>query len=175
MSSIEAERRFSMRDDNLIIRRLLVCLSLLAFVSGAQGLPLQKSASVQPKTIINDQQAKQMLIGPHRLSLQWISWDYFGKINVTESNGVLMIKGEQKGRGTGDYLTVDGVITSVDAKEFGFKGIIITKVSYNNNGEPCKREGEMTFRITNNRKYWRLKEMDSPCEEIVDYVDIFFR
>jgi hypothetical protein len=158
-----------------MIRKLLVCLWLLAAVSDAESLPLQKGASVRSKTTINDQKAKQMLLGPHRLSLQWISWDYFGKINVTESNGVLMIKGEQKGRGTGDYLTVDGVITSVDAKEFGFKGTIITKVSHNNNGEPCKRDGEMTFRITNNRKYWRLKEMDSPCEEIVDYVDIFFR
>ena len=154
-----------------MIKGFLVCLALLVPAVGVDGLSTQKA----PKTIVNDQNAKQMLLGQHRLSLQWISWDYFGKINVTESNGTLLMKGEQKGRGNEDYLTVDGIITTVDAKEFAFKGTIVTKVSHNNNGEPCKREGEMTFRITGNRKYWRLKEMDSPCEEIVDYVDIFFR
>ena len=157
------------------MKRLLACLTLLTMVATVNGLPPQKATAGQPKTIIKDENAKQMLLGQHRLSLQWISWDYFGKANVTESNGTLLIKGEQKGRGNEDYLTLDGAITMVDAKEFAFKGTIITKVSYNNNGEPCKREGEMTFRITGNRKYWRLKEMDSPCEQIVDYVDIFFR
>lgn len=158
-----------------MIKKSLVCMSLLVFVGSVQGSSLWNAQAGNPKTIIKDQNAKQMLLGQHRLSLQWISWDYFGKINVTESKGTLFIKGEQKGRGTSDYLSVDGIITMVDAKEFAFKGMIITKVSHNNNGEPCKREGEMTFRITQNRKYWRLKEMDSPCEEIVDYVDIFFR
>jgi hypothetical protein len=157
------------------MKRLLVCAALLVMAANASGLPPEKPAAARQKTVVKDESAKRMLLGQHRLSLQWISWDYFGKVNVTESNGTLLIKGEQKGRGTGDYLTLDGVITDVDAKEFGFKGTIVTKVSHNNNGEPCKREGEMTFRITGNRRYWRLKEMESPCEEIVDYVDIFFR
>ena len=116
-----------------------------------------------------------MLIGEHRLSLQWISWDYFGKATVTESNGTLFLTGEQKARKGADLLKVDGVITEVGAKEFKFEGTIVTKVEINNGGKPCERKGEMTFIIKGNRKYWRLKEMDSPCEQIVDYVDIFFR
>jgi hypothetical protein len=94
---------------------------------------------------------------------------------VVEKNGTLFIKGEQRGRKTDEYVTIDGRIAEVSAKEFTFIGRIVTKVDINNNGKPCVREGAMTFHITRNRRYWRLKEMDNPCEQIVDYVDIFFR
>jgi len=127
------------------------------------------------KTVVKDQKAKQMLLGQHRLSLQWISWDYFGKAIVAEANGRLTIKGEQRGRGNDDFLKIDGRITLVDTKEITFNGTIITRVSHINGGKECKREGEMTFRITGTRRYWRLKEMDNPCEAVTDYVDIYFR
>jgi hypothetical protein len=129
----------------------------------------------QEKTEVNDANAKRMLLGKHRLSLQWISWDYFGTATVTNKNGVLYLKGEQRQRGGKDYLKVDGTITSIDKNEFTFNGTIDMRVSHNNNGEPCKREGEMTFAIKGKRKYWRLQEMDNPCDGVTDYVDIFFR
>jgi hypothetical protein len=146
----------------------IVLISLTVFTVSALG---------QQKTVIKNAKAKQMLVGRHLLSLQWISWDYFGRANVTEKKGVLYLKGEQKGRGESaeDFVKIDGVVTRVDAKEFGFKGKIIVKVSHNNGGKPCERDGEMTFRITGTRKYWRLVEMDNPCEGITDYVDIYFR
>src|SRR2546421_12684737 len=150
-------------------------LSLILILATVITAAAQKSEKVYPKVIVNDQAAKQMLLGAHRFSLQWISWDYFGKATVTEKNGSLFIKGEQHGRGNDDFVTMDGRITRVDAKEFTFDGEIIVQVSYNNSGQPCKRTGEMTFRITGNRRYWRLQQMNNPCEEIVDYVDIFFR
>lgn len=131
----------------------------------------------QQKTVVNNAKAKQMLLGRHLVSLQWISWDYFGRANVTQRRGVLYLKGEQKGRGesSGDYLKIDGVVTRVDAKEFKFDGKITVRVSHINGGAPCEREGEMTFRITGKRKYWRLMEMDNPCDTATDYVDIYFR
>jgi hypothetical protein len=135
----------------------------------------QKTGDAHPRTVIKDNAAKTMLMGEHRLSLQWISWDYFGKAKVTDINGTLFLTGEQKARKGADHLKIDGIITEVAAKEFKFKGTIITSVEINNGGKPCERKGEMTFIIKGNRKYWRLKEMENPCEEIVDYVDIFFR
>jgi hypothetical protein len=42
-------------------------------------------------------------------------------------------------------------------------------------GPAFERTGEMTFRVTGKRKYWRLMEMDNPCEGVTDYVDIYFR
>ena len=148
---------------------LIVTLITMATVTA------QKAERYYPKVVVNDMAAKQRLVGAHRLSLQWVSWNYFGKATVTERNGTLFIKGEQRGRGNDDYVTIDGVITRVDAKEFTFEGDIVMRVSHINKGEPCKRTGGMTFRITGNRKYWRLQQMDNPCDEATDYVDIYFR
>ena len=134
----------------------------------------KQSSSDNPPTIVKDEQAKTKLLGAHRFSLQWISWDRFGKAAVTDDKGVLLLKGEQRIKGADDYLTIAGVIVSIEAKEFKFRGKIVTKISHINGGKPCLREGEMTFKITGNRKYWRLKEMNNPCEEVVDYVDIYF-
>jgi len=129
----------------------------------------------QQKTKVNDAKARQMLLGRHKMSLQWISWDYFGAATVTNRKGVFYLKGEQKGRKSDDFVTVDGIITSIDAKEFKFEGKIVTQVSHIFGGKPCEREGEMTFRITGKRKYWRLQSIDNPCEAVADYVDIYFR
>jgi len=129
----------------------------------------------QEKTDIKDSKAKAMLLGRHKLSLQWISWDYLGQASVSNKSGVLYLKGEQKSRGGSDYVKIDGVITSIDAKEFKFDGTITTQISHIADGKSCERTGEMTFRITGKRKYWRLQEMDNPCEGVTDYVDIYFR
>jgi hypothetical protein len=152
----------------------LLCLVLLALSPHAYPQANQEAGGRQRRTVIKDRAAAAMLLGEHRLSLQWVSWDYFGKATVTESDGALLLAGEQKARKGGDYLKIDGVITEVGATEFKFSGTIVTKAEINNGGKPCERKGEMTFAIKGNRKYWRLQEMNSPCEEVVDYVDIFF-
>jgi len=129
----------------------------------------------QQRAVVTDRTAEKMLLGRHLLSLQWISWDHFGSAVVTKKNGVYSIKGEQKGRGNSDYLKIEGVITRIEKKEFTFEGVIETKITHINGGLPCRREGQMIFRITGKRKYWRLVEMDNPCEAVTDYVDIYFR
>lgn len=129
----------------------------------------------QERTDIKDRVAAAMLLGKHRLSLQWISWDYFGVATVVNKSGVYSIKGEQKGRGNSDLVKIDGTIKSIGTKEFVFDGTIVTQVSHINGGNACTREGELTFKITGTRKYWRLMQMDNPCDGVTDYVDIFFR
>lgn len=116
-----------------------------------------------------------MLLGKHKFSLQWISWDYFGTATVTQRNGVFYLKGEQKARKGTDFVRIDGVITEINEKNFKFEGKIVMQISHINNGEPCERNGEMDFKITGKRKYWRLQQMDNPCDTATDYVDIFFR
>jgi len=132
------------------------------------------AAFSQEKTKINSSSAKRTLIGKHFLALQWISWEKYGRVDIWERKGVMYLKGSQRSDENDDYLTIDGVITSVDEKEFKFDGKIVTSVSHINGGEACTRESEVTFVITGKRKYWRLKEMDNPCDGVVDYVDIFF-
>ena len=129
----------------------------------------------QQTTDIHDARAARMLLGRHKLSLQWISWDYFGVATVTNKRGVYRVKGAQRGRGNKDFVTIDGAVTSINAKEFKFNGRIITQISHINGGASCTREGEFTFKITGKRKYWRLMQMDNPCDPVTDYVDIYFR
>ena len=129
----------------------------------------------QTKTDINNAAAAKMLLGKHKLSLQWISWDYFGVAAVKNVRGVYSINGEQKGRGNRDFVTIDGSITRINAKEFVLEGKIVSQISHINGGQPCEREGEFTFKITGKRKYWRLMQMDNPCDAVTDYVDIYFR
>ena len=144
-------------------------LSLLLLV-----LVLCGQAASQQQTNINDQEAARMLLGRHMFSLQWVSWDRFGTATVANRKGVYRLTGEQKNAG-GDLVKIDGVITSIDEKEFGFNGTIVTQVSHINSGAECVREGEFTFRITGKRKYWRLMQMENPCDPVTDYVDIFFK
>lgn len=136
---------------------------------------LSAAINAQSKTEIDNAQAARMLLGRHKLSLQWISWDYFGTANVVNNKGVYRLKGEQRGRGNIDFVTVDGTITLIGAKEFVFDGTIVTQISHINGGAPCTREGERIFRITGKRKYWRMQDIDNPCDGVADYVDVYFK
>lgn len=149
-----------------MLKKLIPIIAIAVFAVGV---------SAQAKTDINNAAAAKILLGRHKLSLQWISWDYFGLATVSNSRGVYRIKGQQKGRGTTDFVKVDGVIKSIDAKEFVFEGTIVSQISHINGGKPCTRDGEFTFKITGTRKYWRLMQMDNPCDPVTDYVDIYFR
>ncbi len=132
-------------------------------------------AAAQGRTVINDRAAAAMLLGKHKLSLQWISWEHFGTATFTNEAAVYSVRGSQKGRGNADLLTIEGIIVSINAKQFVFEGKIVTQVSHINGGKPCIRQGDFTFRITGKRKYWRLQEMDNPCDEATDYIDIYFK
>lgn len=147
----------------------IICAGLLIFF--AFGF----SVFAQEKTLVNDANAKKMLLGKHLFSLQWISWDYFGAATVTDQKGTLYLKGEQKGRGNADFVTIDGTITEINKTDFKFDGTVTTQVSYINGGKPCKREGSLTFAVSGKRKYWRMKEIDNPCDTAADYVDVYFR
>ncbi len=140
---------------------VLILVTLAAFSTNALG---------QQKTIVNDRAAARRLLGRHMLSLQWVSWDYFGTATVTQKNGIYQIHGRQNGRGAnkGDYVTIDGMVFEINSKDFGFSGRIVTRVSHINNGEPCVREGEFSFAVKQNRKYWRLQEMENPCDTATD-------
>jgi hypothetical protein len=151
-----------------MLKKSLICglLVLAAFGISVFG---------QGKTVVNNSKAKAMLLGKHKVSLQWISWDYFGTATVTNKNGVFYLTGKQKSRKDSDFVTIEGVITEINAKSFVFEGKIVTQVSHINGGNPCERNGEMTFKISGARKYWRLQDIENPCDAVADYVDLFFR
>jgi hypothetical protein len=150
---------------------LIVCcqLSQRALAQDLQADPSQqREADVDKATL-------RLLLGSHPLSLQWISWDHPGMVSIIDDDGVLRVEGSQTARQDGDYLKIEGVITEVKPREFSFVGQIVTRVSHINNGKSCTRSGNMRFRATGKRKYWRLRQMDNPCDGVTDYVDIYFR
>jgi len=139
----------------------------------AKVTPPSEASETVTKTPLEAE--KDKLLGKHRFSLQWISWEYFGTVIVSEDKGTISIKGEQRSKENDDYVTIDGMILDIAVNRFKFRGKIVTKISHINSGNPCNREGIMTFSVTGNRKYWRLQEMGNPCDAVTDYVDIFMR
>ena len=149
---------------NYSFPRLLAALSVFVLLSIALG---------QPALAGNLSSAEQKLLGKHMFSLQWISWEKFGTATVTrQNNGGLYINARQEL--DGNYVTLKGDVSVLNDKEFTVTGELVTRVSYNNGGEPCPRNGTFTFKVMGTRKYWRLQEMTNPCEDIVDYVDVYF-
>jgi hypothetical protein len=156
--------------------RLILVLSLIFLFAPLLSEARGQSSTSGSATEVKDVAAGKQLLGRHKFQLHWISWNEwkdFADLSVVNRNGVYSIKARQaKG---GDYVEIDGKVLSVEEKEFTFSGKIVTRVSYKNEGKPCERDGVMTFKITGKRKYWRLQEMQSPCDETTDYVDIFLR
>jgi hypothetical protein len=156
------------------VKKIQVISIGLALALWPTGLLAQPEP--QEITLVSSPAAARKLVGRHKLNLQWIgseNWSEFGNIKVIDRQGIMLIRGQQtKGD---DYLQIDGRILNIEDKQFTFQGKIVTRVSHINKGQSCERNGEMVFKITENRKYWRLQQMLNPCDPVTDYVDIFMR
>jgi hypothetical protein len=119
---------------------------------------------------------EEKIIGNHLLSLQWISWKNFGSAKITKSDRVNTYKvtGIQRSSTNEDYLKIEGLITPISDKHLVFEGTIETSVYYLNGGKSCIRTGKFNFKSSGSRKYWRLQEKKNPCDNAIDYVDLYF-
>jgi hypothetical protein len=138
---------------------------------------LMAAALAASPTVIKDPAARARLLGPHGFTVQWVQWGRDrGRAMVEDKAGTLTLKGEQRHAPSGNWATIDGVITEVEARRFRFRGRIELRVDHIAGGRPCLREGDFTFRISGARRFWRLKEMANPCaaDGTVDYVDVHF-
>jgi len=118
---------------------------------------------------------KEKLLGTHNMRLQWVHFDNassFGKAVFAEQNGVLTLNGELRNE-KGNYVTLEGTVTAITPRNFVFEGKVVTRVDHIAEGKPCEREGKFTFRISGNRPFYRMKEMENPCDTATDYIDIY--
>ena len=158
------------------MKKLMILCLMLAVAFGANAQTKRRTPVKKTTTTQRALTPEQKVLGKHMLSLQWISWDYFGTCNITkDDNGVLHCKGEQLSRENDDYLKINGTIEIVDANNLKFTGTIAMKIYHINGGKECLREGTFDFKATNGRKYWRIQQMDNPCDMACDYVDIYFK
>ena len=128
---------------------------------------------------------ERKVVGKHLLTLQWISWEYYGSVTIKkEADGTLSCKGEQLAvnckdaeegcKANGDYVKLDGTIEILDKEHLIFTGQIRQKIYHINNGQEVLRDGTFNFVTKGNRHYWRMQEMTNPTDECVDYIDIYF-
>ena len=158
------------------MKKLMILCLMIAVAFGANAQTKRRTPVKKTTTTQRTLTPEQKVLGKHMLSLQWISWDYFGTCNITKDDkGVLHCKGEQLSRENDDYLKINGTIEIVDANNLKFTGTIAMKIYHINGGKECLREGTFDFKATNGRKYWRMQQMDNPCDMACDYVDIYFK
>lgn len=142
---------------------LASCVMMIAGTAIAQ----EKEAPA-PKTIRE---------GEHKFSLQWIGWgETFGKATIKKlTDSTYRIEGRQLSDQNDDYAFIEGVLTMVTPRRLKFSGTIETYVKDHYESQVCRKEGNYTFHAKDQRKYWRLQEMEN-CEKtgLVDYVDIYF-
>lgn len=155
---------------------LLWAVAPLATAPAADNPPAARGASANGL----DAAARARLVGEHLITLQWLGFGDLsgaGRATVSDAGDHLALRGEQRGSGenAGDYLRIDGRIVSASRDGFVFEGEILTRVHHIADGAECRREGRFTFLTRAGRRYWRLQEMDNPCDGVTDYVDVYFR
>ena len=157
------------------MKKVISILLFSLLVGGISGGLVQ----AQDKTDTNSSATKkiddeQKLLGKHMFSLQWILFNKprYGTANITRKNTGLYI--DARHEVNGDYAILKGDLTVLSPLEFTVSGELVTRVSHINNGNECPRNGTFTFKAKGTRKYWRMQEMANPCDNLVDYVDVYF-
>lgn len=106
------------------------------------------------------------------ITLQWIGWDERGQVEVrTDDNGIWWINGEQRGE-RGARVSVQGHIVEIGEDYFLLDGNVTIGESPTI-GRSCSKDQVWRFAVTQNRKYWRLREFEW-CDRLTDYIDIYF-
>ena len=124
-------------------------------------------------TRILSQDAAHRLRNNSGMTLQWITWDRRGEVDVrVDANGVWHLSGSQSGQDGPGRVTVDGVVTEIGADYFLLDGhVAITDTP--DPGRRCAADKVWRFGVTQGRQYWRLREFEW-CDDLTDYVDIYF-
>lgn len=150
-------------------------MRIRSLILAALFLPLAApgSAQVAPEpTRVLSTKAAQRLAANKGLTLQWIDWNTRGTAVVRREGKVWRLRGAQAEAGGPGRLFLDGTITEIGADYFTFEGrIAITDTP--DAGRKCDKSKTWHFAITQNRRYYRLREFEW-CDGLTDYVDIHF-
>lgn len=137
------------------------------------AVPIVREVPGQPPvTRVIDPAMSLKLLHNSGITLQWISWDVRGELNARREGERIYLDGSQAGR-NGGTLDLSGHAMEIGADYFIFDGKIAIRDTPDP-GRDCLREGRMRFAITQNRKYWRLQDMEACGDGLTDYVDIYF-
>jgi hypothetical protein len=128
-------------------------------------------APAQPTRVLSPRDAAR-LRALKGMTLQWISWDTRGTVDVSvDEAGVWRLIGEQTGPNAAS-AAVEGVITEIGPNYFMLEGAV-TILNTPDEGRTCEGYGSWRFEVTQNRKYYRLRQFEW-CDDLTDYVDLYF-
>ncbi|MCB2079360.1 MAG: hypothetical protein KDE55_16900 [Novosphingobium sp.] len=124
------------------------------------------------KTKVQSAVDAERLLNNVGLTLQWISWDTRGSVAVSRNRGLWSLRGSQTEANGPGRLFLDGSITEIGDGYFTFEGTI--RISDTpDRGRNCEKKKIWHFAVTQNRKYYRLREFEW-CDDLTDYIDIYF-
>ena len=120
----------------------------------------------------NKQEPKLIKAGEYPLTVQFIS-DVPGSVKITNKNDTLFLKGKTISNDSSGFLYLDGYVKNVVLDSFEYVGNI-NMFATKDYCDTINKTGVWTFRRTENRKFLRLKERETLCDERVThfYVDI---
>lgn len=119
-----------------------------------------------------DETTLDRLANNRGLTLQWISWDQRGTVQARRGESGFYLTGSQVDPAKPGAVFLDGKVTAAGPDWFTFEGQIrITHAP--DEGRSCEADKTWHFAITQNRKYYRLREFEW-CDGLTDYVDIYF-
>ena len=165
-------------------------MALFALVSACAGRPTggasppvtpSPSTSISPApapsfpgevTRVLDETNAQRLLNNSGVTLQWIDWDTRGTAIVKRNEGLWSLRASQVQAGGPGRLYLDGSILEVGEGYFTFRGLI-RMIDTPDRGRTCEDNKTWHFAITQNRRYYRLREFEW-CDTLTDYVDIYF-
>ncbi|MEO1170209.1 MAG: hypothetical protein AAFW97_16005 [Pseudomonadota bacterium] len=146
----------------------------------AQSAAEESDARPVAQTIVTDPAALARLRGNSGITLQWINFTYpderprarRGHVAVADRGDTVHISGVQHAAEGDGYVSVTGDIAEIGSDYFIFDGRIVIS------GAPdadrhCVKTGRSRFAITQNRRYWRMREFEW-CDSLTDYIDIYF-
>ena len=114
----------------------------------------------------------ERLRGNSGITLQWIGWEDRGVVMVRDVAGDVHLAGGQIALGGAGTLWLDGKVVEAGADYFVFEGLIRI-ANTPDSGRVCEDTRRWRFAITQNRKYYRLREFEW-CDRLTDYIDIYF-
>ena len=125
-------------------------------------------------TKILDQTALARLKANTGLTLQWLGWDKRGTLKVYEIKDEIWIEGQQGNPEKDDaFLYVNGLVREIGSDYFILDGEISIFGTPDAERRCLGKNSQWRFAVTENRKYWRLREFEW-CDGLTDYVDIYF-
>jgi len=147
-------------------------MALVALVIAT--MPASLPAQGSERTIVTDRPALQRLRRNSGITLQWISFSRVprGHVRIDERRGLIRLTGSQSSPGSAARLDVDGEVLAIGPRSFTFRGRIAIE-NAPDPGRQCLRDGTFEFRVTGNRRYWRMQNIEA-CDGLADYVDIYF-